>query len=156
MPFFVSPRVVFGKGSLKRLGRELEGKGSRAVGIALPYSLEYICSHPPVSGAPDPVERLETAARLIGIAAASQDEAARKFILKVRELIELIGEPTTLGQTGVTEGQMEKEIDTLVRIAASDPNMFTTPCACEEKDLSFFRECGRGGRTHRGKMVEPE
>jgi len=31
MPYFLSPMVLFGKGALKRLGPEMEGKGSRAV-----------------------------------------------------------------------------------------------------------------------------
>ena len=30
MPYFLSPKVIYGKGSLKRLSAELEGKGSRA------------------------------------------------------------------------------------------------------------------------------
>ncbi len=30
MPYFLSPKVIYGKGALKRLCAELEGKGSRA------------------------------------------------------------------------------------------------------------------------------
>jgi len=30
MPYFFSPKVIYGKGALKRLSAELEGKGSRA------------------------------------------------------------------------------------------------------------------------------
>ena len=30
MPYFLSPKVIFGKGALKRLSLELEGKGIRA------------------------------------------------------------------------------------------------------------------------------
>ena len=30
MPYFLSPKVIFGKGALKRLSLELEGKGNRA------------------------------------------------------------------------------------------------------------------------------
>lgn len=52
----------------------------RSVGIALPYSLEYIASHPPVPDAPDPVARLDTVARFIGIEADSVQERIYKFI----------------------------------------------------------------------------
>jgi alcohol dehydrogenase class IV len=30
MPYFLSPKVIYGKGAFKRLSAELEGKGSRA------------------------------------------------------------------------------------------------------------------------------
>ena len=30
MPYFLSPRIIYGKGALKRLSAELEGKGDRA------------------------------------------------------------------------------------------------------------------------------
>ncbi|MBN1380922.1 MAG: iron-containing alcohol dehydrogenase [Deltaproteobacteria bacterium] len=33
MPYFLSPRVIFGKGAMKRLASELEGKGDKAVVI---------------------------------------------------------------------------------------------------------------------------
>ena len=31
MPYFLSPKVLFGRGILKRLGIELRGKGNKAV-----------------------------------------------------------------------------------------------------------------------------
>ena len=30
MPYFLSPKVIYGKGALKRLSAELDGKGKRA------------------------------------------------------------------------------------------------------------------------------
>jgi alcohol dehydrogenase class IV len=30
MPYFLSPKVIFGKGAVKRLSLELEGKGDQA------------------------------------------------------------------------------------------------------------------------------
>jgi len=117
----------------------------RSVGIALPYSLEYIASNPPVHGAPDPVERLSTAARFIGVDAESARERIHRFIEKIRELERRIGEPLCLKEVGITEKEMNEKIDALVRLGISDPNMYTTPCACKEEDLrGLFREIWEG------------
>jgi len=94
----------------------------RAVGIALPYSLEYIASKPPLPNAPESVERLGIAARFIGIDATSDQEGAHRLIQKIRELEQEIGEPLSLKEAGITEQQMSKGIDTLVRLGSSDPN----------------------------------
>lgn len=107
----------------------------RGVGIALPYSLEYIASHPPLPNAPDPVERLSFLARFIGIDADSEQEGIEKFIQKIRDLSREIGEPLSLKETGITEEQINEEMDTLIRLGSTDPNMYTIPCECKEEDL---------------------
>jgi hypothetical protein len=40
-----------------------------------------------------------------------------------------------LRDAGVAEDQMTKEMETLVRIAEKDPNMYTMPCECKGKAL---------------------
>lgn len=42
MPYFLSPRIIFGKGAMKRLAAELEGKGERAV-IVTDAALKPLC-----------------------------------------------------------------------------------------------------------------
>jgi alcohol dehydrogenase class IV len=117
----------------------------RAVGIALPYSLEYISSHPALPNAPDPVERLDTAAKFVGVQADSIQERIQKFILKIRDLEREIGEPLTLKEAGITENQMKEEIETLLGVASTDPNMYTTPCECKEANLrQLFRDMWEG------------
>lgn len=107
----------------------------RAVGIALPYSLEYLMAHPHITGAPDPVERLKTAARFVGIDAGLEQEATELFIWKIRELQKQINEPLSLKEAGITEKQMSEGIDILVRLGSGDPNMYTTPCECKGENL---------------------
>lgn len=117
----------------------------RAVGIALPYSLEYIASHPALPGAPDPVERLDTAAGFVGIHAGSPQERIQKFILEIRDLEREIGEPLSLKDAGISENQIEEEMETLVRIAGADPNMYTTPSECNEENLrQLFQDMWKG------------
>jgi alcohol dehydrogenase class IV len=42
MPYFISPKVLFGKGSLKRLGPEIEGTGNRALLITDKTMVEFV------------------------------------------------------------------------------------------------------------------
>ncbi|HUU81006.1 MAG TPA: iron-containing alcohol dehydrogenase, partial [Acidobacteriota bacterium] len=98
-----------------------------------------------VHGAPDPVERLSTAARFIGVDAESARERIHRFIEKIRELQRRIGEPLCLKEVGITEKEMNEGIEALVRLGISDPNMYTTPCACKEEELrGLFRDMWEG------------
>ena len=117
----------------------------RAIGIALPYSLAYIASHPPIPGVPDPVERLAVLARFVGINNPSPRHAVEGFTARIRSIQKEIGEPLSLRDAGITEDRMMQEIDTLVRIAEKDPNMYTTPCECKGKALrDLFELMWRG------------
>jgi alcohol dehydrogenase class IV len=117
----------------------------RAIGIALPYSLTYITSNPPIQGVPDPVDRLAVLARFVGINNPSPRHAAEAFISRIRSIQKEIGEPLSLKDAGITEEQMLKQIETLVQIAEKDPNMYTTPCECKGKALrDLFELMWRG------------
>jgi alcohol dehydrogenase class IV len=117
----------------------------RAIGIALPYSLEYISSNPPLENAPDPVARLGNAARFAGIEAKSDQEASQKLIQKVRQLEKEIGAPLSLKEAGITEPQMNDNLDTLVLLASKDVNMFSSPCECKDEKLrKLFKDIWEG------------
>ncbi len=107
----------------------------RAVGIALPYSLEYISSNPPLENVPDPVKRLESAARFAGIEAQSGQGAAQKLVDKVRGLAGEIGEPLSLKEAGVPETQMNASLEAVATLAAKDVNMYSSPCECKDEKL---------------------
>jgi len=107
----------------------------RAVGIALPYSLEYISSNPTVPNAPDPIERLSTVAKLVGIEAGSDQERIQQLIQKIRDLTKEIGEPLSLKEAGISEKQMGEAMDTLMGLASTDVNMLSSPCECKDEKL---------------------
>jgi alcohol dehydrogenase class IV len=107
----------------------------RMVGIALSYSLEYIISNPTAPNAPDPIKRMSTIARLMGITAGSDKEAAEKLISKIRELQKEIGEPLSLKEIGISEQQMKDAMGTLVSLAGTDVNIYSSPCPCKEDNL---------------------
>jgi len=127
------------------LGATFNIPHGRSVGIALPYSLEYIASNPPIEGAPDPVARLGVAARFVGIKAESDKDAIKKLIQKLRELAKETGEPLNLKEAGVTEKQMNDSLDTLVALAGKDVNMYSSPCECKDEKLrQLFQDIWAG------------
>ncbi len=127
------------------LGATFSIPHGRSVGITLPYSLEYIASNPAIEGAPDPVERLSTAARFVGIKAESDQEAIKKLIQKLRDLAKETGEPLSLKEAGITEQQMNDKLDTLMALVSKDVNMFSSPCECKDEKLrQLFQDIWAG------------
>ena len=117
----------------------------RAIGIALPYSLAYLTTHPAIEGTPHPVERLAILAGFVGINGPSPKKAAEAFIARIRSIQKDIGEPSNLNEAGIPEERMKEELETLVQIAERDPNMYTTPCECKGEALrELFEEMWRG------------
>ena len=144
---FGNSNTALGHALAHAVGAAFNMPHGRAVGIALPYSLEYISSNPPIPNAPDPIERLSTAARFVGIEAKSDKEVIQKLIQKIRELAKEIGEPSSLKEAGITEEQLGKEIDILVHLAGSDVNMFSSPCECKDEKLKQLLQGMWEGRT---------
>ena len=117
----------------------------RAIGLALPYSLEFISSRPPLPKTADPVEKLSLAAKIAGIDEKSPKEAIKKLIQKTRSLSKEIGEPLTLKEAGITKDQFDAKIDTLVSIGLKDVNMYSCPCECKEEDIKQIYQDMFGG-----------
>ncbi len=79
-------------------------------------------------------------------------EGAHRLIQKIRELEQEIGEPLSLKEAGITEQQMSKGMDTLVRLGSSDPNMGTIPCECKEENLrQLFQDMWEGKRERHAR-----
>jgi alcohol dehydrogenase class IV len=115
----------------------------RAIGLALPYSLDYLVINPPLPGVPDPVAKLAIAARFIGIDVTSGIEAANALIAKVRTLQAELREPLSLGDLEIGDDQLTDALDDLVALAAKDVNFHSSPCEAKEVNLkSLFRSMG--------------
>jgi len=127
------------------LGVAFKMPHGRAVGLALPYSLEYIASTPPIDGAPDPVERLATAARFVGINETDAKAAIGIFLAKIDDLKKEIQEPITVAEAGISKDAFESQLEMLVSGAAKDVNMYSTPCECKGEALeNLFRKMFTG------------
>ena len=105
----------------------------RAVGLALPCSLEFITSKP--SGSVDLVEKLAAVGRYIDISAASSEEVVKKLIAKVRDTAREIGEPAGLSEAGISKEDFEAKLGLLVTLTSKDVNMYSCPCPCDAQDI---------------------
>jgi alcohol dehydrogenase class IV len=117
------------------IGATLTMGHGKAVGIALPYSLEYITATPPLPNTPDPVEKLSTVAASLGMQAGSKGEAVQKLIQGVRDFAREIGEPLNLKEAGIDKVQFKAKIGTLVTLTAKDVNMYSCPCEWSEQSI---------------------
>jgi alcohol dehydrogenase class IV len=103
----------------------------KAVGITLPYSLEYIASNPPLANTPDPAQKLAIAAKFTGIEARSAQEAVQQLVQRLKALSKEIGEPVSLKEAGIKREQFDQKMETLVSLTSKDINMFSCPCECK-------------------------
>lgn len=123
------------------LGTAFQMPHGRAVGISLPYSLEYIASYPSLPQAPNPVDRITTAAKYAGIVESSTKKAVDKLLEKIDELKQKIKEPLTLEEAGISKEQLDSHLEQLVLGAEKDVNMYSSPCECKGESLQelFYR-----------------
>ncbi|MCF8049670.1 MAG: iron-containing alcohol dehydrogenase [Desulfobacterales bacterium] len=127
------------------LGVAFKMPHGRAVGLALTYSLDYIASTAPISGAPNPVERLATVARFVGINETDAQAAIDALLDKIDSLKKEIQEPITLSDAGISEEKFASQLENLVLGAAKDVNMYSSPCECKDDALEhLFRKMFSG------------
>ncbi|MDD4860424.1 MAG: iron-containing alcohol dehydrogenase [Dehalococcoidales bacterium] len=123
------------------MGAAFKMPHGRSIGLALPYSLQYVVSHPAIPNAPNPVQRLDTMAKFLGLEEKNDAKRIQKLIQKVRDLAREIGEPLNLKDAGVTDEQFQANFDNLVNLASKDVNLMSCPCECKEEQLrQLFRE----------------
>jgi alcohol dehydrogenase class IV len=85
----------------------------RAVGLLLPYTIEYT-----VRG--DAPTRYAEVARFLGLAAHTEAEGAASLVGAIRDLARRIGQPTTLREAGLSDEQFEECLPRLVTNAGGD------------------------------------
>ncbi|MCX7682832.1 MAG: iron-containing alcohol dehydrogenase [Anaerolineae bacterium] len=89
----------------------------RAVGICLPYTIEFAAHQAP--------ERFAELAALLGFSQAGGEEGARALAGAVRELCRRIGNPTSIAETGLSRADYEAHLDKLVDDAFNDTSMMS-------------------------------
>jgi len=110
----------------------------RAVGICLPYTIEFAAREAP--------ERFAELAALLGFSSAGGEEAARDLAAKIRQLSRHIGVPTSLAETGIKREAFESRINKLVEDAFNDTQILTAvrcPSYEELHDLFAYAYEGR-------------
>ncbi len=99
------------------LGAAFHIHHGRAVGICLPYTIEFAASQAP--------ERYADLAALLGFSQAGGEEGARALARAVRDLCRRIGNPTCVAETGLPRADYEAQLDKLVDDAFNDTSMMS-------------------------------
>jgi alcohol dehydrogenase class IV len=115
------------------LGALLAVPHGRAVGLFLPYTIEFT-----VRGSLP--TRYAEITRFLGLPAASEAEGAASLAQAIRELAEQIDQPTSLQKDGISRSEFEKQLPGLVDNALNDSGMVVGLRFPEEEDVErIFR-----------------
>jgi len=98
----------------------------RAVGVFHPYTIQY--------NAKEVMEKYAKIAKAIGIEARTDEEAVKKLVDAIRDLMKKIGEPLTVKEMGITWEDYEKNLDSLAKKARESGATFVNPRVPEEED----------------------
>ncbi len=111
------------------LGSVLRMHHGLAVGIALPYTIEY-SSH----DNPETTRHLAELAHLVGVKEDGK-QAALKFIDRIRELQKQVGFPMSLKEAGVTQSAFEDGLGNLTEYAMMDTSITMAPRDIAESEI---------------------
>ena len=89
----------------------------RAVGLFLPYTIEFVAREAP--------DRFAELAWALGLIEAGGEPGARALAQGLRDLIRRIGNPTSLAEAGVERAAFEAQLDKLVDDAFNDTQIVT-------------------------------
>ncbi|MFX1367997.1 MAG: iron-containing alcohol dehydrogenase [Promethearchaeota archaeon] len=106
-----------------------------SVGMALPYTIEYVCK-----GQPDTARHIAELARLIDISGKNHERVARKFAAAIRSLMERVGSPTSMKEAKVTKKSFKAGIDKLVEYAMMDAAITMSPRNTDSKIIRKIYE----------------
>jgi alcohol dehydrogenase class IV len=111
------------------LGAAFHTPHGRAVSLFLPYTIEY-CARDQSTPT-----RYIPLARFLGLPAGDEAQAAASLARAVRELQDVVGQPRTLADLGITQAALEKELDLLVANAMNDSQTVMSTRIPDERDL---------------------
>jgi len=120
------------------LGSAFHVPHGRAVGLFLPYTIEFF--------APQAPERFAELAVFAGFPNDGGEKAARDFAQHIRDLCRKIGNPTSVSEAGVGRKAYEEQLDKLVDDALNDTQMVTAlraPSFEETRRLFVYAYEGR-------------
>jgi alcohol dehydrogenase class IV len=100
------------------LGAAFHIPHGRAVGISLPYTIEFAAGEAPA--------RFAELAGLLGLSQEEGEKGARALAESIRRLCREIGSPTSVAEADVEGTDYEAKLDKLVEDAFNDTQMITT------------------------------
>ncbi|HID89005.1 MAG TPA: iron-containing alcohol dehydrogenase [Anaerolineae bacterium] len=99
------------------LGAVFHVPHGRAVGLFLPYTVEFAAREAP--------DRFAELARLLGLTDEEGEPAARALAQGLRDLIRRVGNPLSLAEAGIDRESFDGQLDKLVDDAFNDTQMVT-------------------------------
>ncbi len=112
----------------------------RAVGLCLPYTVEFNVRGPLPT-------RYADIARFLGLPASDEEEGAASLAEAIRRLARRIGQPTTLRETGLSPQEFQDRLPRLVDNAMNDSAMTVNLRFPEEEEVEQLYRCIFDGQT---------
>jgi len=112
----------------------------RAVGLFLPYTMEYL-----INGSEETMAKYAEIARFCRIASGSDKECAKALVAKVRALAKEIGQPLSVKDCGIDKAKYDESIPGLIDRALNEVMTMTVTRVPGEEDLGkIFRYAYEG------------
>jgi alcohol dehydrogenase class IV len=114
----------------------------RAVGLFLPYTMEYL-----INGSEETTAKYAEIARFCRIASGSDKECAKALVARIRALAKEIGQPLSVKDCGIDKAKYDESIPGLIDRALNEVMTITVTRVPEGEDLGkIFRYAyeGRG------------
>lgn len=122
------------------LGAMFHVPHGRAVGLFLPYTIEYV-----INGSEETTAKYAEIARYCRIASGSDKECAKALATKVRALAKEIGQPLSVKDCGIDKAKYEESIPGLIDRALNEVMTMTVTRVPGEEDLGkIFRYAYEG------------
>jgi len=112
----------------------------RAVGLFLPYTMEYL-----INGSEETTAKYAEIARFCGIATSPDKECAQALVARIRALAKEIGQPLSVKECGITKAKYDESIPGLIERALNEVMTITVTRVPGEDDLGkIFRYAYEG------------
>ncbi len=123
------------------LGADFHIPHGRAVGLFLPYTIEYCLRGDPGS------TRYVELARFLGLPAGDEIKAGLSLAAAIRQLSGEVGQPGSLRTCGIPADVFERELDTLVINAMNDTTCLASTRIPDDDEMYRLFRCAYGGET---------
>jgi alcohol dehydrogenase class IV len=110
----------------------------RAVGILLPYTIEYIAAEAP--------ERFAEVANVLGCYIGEPVDAAMSLAANLRQLCVEIGNPTSIAELGIEREMYMAQVEDLLERAFNDASMMTAARSPSYEELQQIYEYAYNGK----------
>ncbi len=114
----------------------------RAVGLFLPYTMEYL-----MNGSEETTTKYAEMARYCRVATGSDKECAKALVARVRTLAKEVKQPLSVKDCGVDKAKYEKEIPALIERALNEVMTMTVTRVPGAEDLGKIFNYAYAGKS---------